>query len=195
MSSQQPPHSEIMRLEKEIEERRGRLRELRRQSDPVVAEGRLQDAGGEVSLASLFGSKDELLLIHNMGARCPYCTLWADGFNGVVAHLEDRSAFVVCSPDAPDAQRSFAASRGWRFRMVSDLEGTFTRAMGYREERDGKVFHLPGVSAFRRDPDGKIRRTGHAPFGPGDPFCGIWHLFELFEGGAGGWEPKFRYVD
>jgi predicted dithiol-disulfide oxidoreductase (DUF899 family) len=133
------------------------------------------------------------VLIHNMGARCPYCTLWADGFDGVVGHLEDRAAFVVCSPDAPAAQQAFASGRGWRFRMVSDTGGDFTRAMGYREERDGRTFHLPGVSAFHRDADGTIRRTGHAPFGPGDPFCGTWHLFALLEGGAGEWQPKFRY--
>ena len=32
---------------------------------------------------------DRLLMIHNMGEACRYCTLWADGFNGFLPHLED----------------------------------------------------------------------------------------------------------
>lgn len=193
MTDQHALRTQIDLLEKEIAERQARLAGLRRRSEPVDGTVNLYDATGPVSLSSLFGTKDDLLFVHNMGARCPYCTLWADGFNGVLEDVENRAAFVVCSPDAPAAQGSFAASRGWRFRMVSDSDGAFTRAMGYRQERDGKVFQLPGVSAFHRDPDGSVHRTGHAPFGPGDPFCGLWHLFALLEGGAGTWEPKLHY--
>jgi predicted dithiol-disulfide oxidoreductase (DUF899 family) len=39
----------------------------------------------KVRLSSLFGKKDELILIDNMGQGCPYCTMWADGFNGRTA--------------------------------------------------------------------------------------------------------------
>jgi predicted dithiol-disulfide oxidoreductase (DUF899 family) len=42
---------------------------------------------GETSLLDMFGGKDRLLLIHNMGQGCRYCTLWADGFNGFLPHL------------------------------------------------------------------------------------------------------------
>src|SRR6516164_9513796 len=60
-----------------------------------------------------------------MGASCPYCTLWADGFNGLLPHIENRAAFVVASPDDPQAQEKFKASRGWRFPMVSHRDSTF----------------------------------------------------------------------
>ena len=66
------------------------------------------------------------------GRGCVYCTMWADGFNGVVPHLEDRAAFVVVSPDEPHVQAEFAASRGWRFRMVA-ARSDFTGDMGYEE--------------------------------------------------------------
>src|ERR1700684_285660 len=36
---------------------------------------------GSTPLADLFGGKPDLFVIHNMGASCPYCTVWADGFN------------------------------------------------------------------------------------------------------------------
>ncbi|HEY4822831.1 MAG TPA: hypothetical protein VIH83_04000 [Candidatus Bathyarchaeia archaeon] len=38
--------------------------------------------GGKAALSTLFGKKDDLILVHNMGRSCPYCTMWADGFNG-----------------------------------------------------------------------------------------------------------------
>src|SRR5262249_45707772 len=57
--------------------------------------------GGSVRLSELFGDKADLFVIHNMGQSCPYCTLWADGFNGAYAHLSNRAALVLSSPDSP----------------------------------------------------------------------------------------------
>src|SRR5262249_12972860 len=74
--------------------------------------------GGSVRLSELFGDKADLFVIHNMGQSCPYCTLWADGFNGAYAHLSNRASFVVSSPDTPERQRKFAKSRQWTFPMV-----------------------------------------------------------------------------
>ena len=32
------------------------------------------------------------------------------------------------------------------------------------------------------------------PFGPGDPYCGVWHLFALLGDSMGpDWQPKFSY--
>ncbi|MFQ5843596.1 MAG: DUF899 family protein [Planctomycetota bacterium] len=146
--------------------------------------------GGQVRLSELFGGKQDLIVVHNMGRTCPYCTMWADGFNGVLDHIQNRVAFVVVSPDGPQTQREFAQGRGWRFRMVSGEGSTFTRDAGY-ETPEGAPW--PGVSAFRRTGDGKIHRTAHTSFGPGDDFCSVWHLFDLLEGGPRGWAPKFGY--
>ncbi len=43
----------------------------------------------------MFGDKKQLLLIHNMGQGCRYCTLWADGFNGFLKHLESVMSVVL----------------------------------------------------------------------------------------------------
>jgi predicted dithiol-disulfide oxidoreductase (DUF899 family) len=72
-------------------------------------------ADGTVRLSALFSGNRDLIVIHNMGTTCPYCTLWADGFNGISDHLASRAAFVVSSPDRPEVQKKFAAGRGWRF--------------------------------------------------------------------------------
>ncbi len=145
--------------------------------------------GGATRLSELFGDKDTLFVVHNMGASCVYCTLWADGFNGVYDHLANRAAFALSSPDAPDAQRKFAAGRGWKFPMVSYAGNTFGEDMGYRV--DGRA--RPGVSVFRRK-NGKILRVADTGFSPGDDFCAVWHFLDLVPEGAAGWQPKFKYA-
>ena len=55
----------------------------------------------ETSLMDLFGEKDKLLLIHNMGQGCRYCTLWADGFNGFVQHIESTISVALVSKAPP----------------------------------------------------------------------------------------------
>lgn len=149
--------------------------------------------GEEVRLSSLFGDKQDLLVIHNMGRKCPYCTMWADGFNGVVHHLEDRTAFVVVSPDDPETQKVFAQSRGWRFRMLSGHESSFIQDMGYGKRGNVHGEYQPGVSALHRSKDGRIFRVAKASFGPGDDFCIVWNLFDLLKSGSKGWSPKFSY--
>ncbi len=180
-------HTKIEVLQKEIFESQAKITELRRTLEPeaVGAYTFRGPDGAEVALADLFGDRDDLLVVHNMGRGCPYCTLWADGFQGAIAHLENRAAFVVVSPDDPEVQRAFAASRGWTFRMVSGGGTSFARDMGFEMLHEGKPFVLPGASAFRRQDDGSVVRTAHTPFGPGDPYCAAFHLFDLFEGGLG----------
>ncbi len=145
---------------------------------------------GPVTLAELFGDKSDLIVIHNMGRACVYCTMWADGFTGLAGHLCDRAAFALSSPDSPQVQHEFATSRNWPFRMISVPSGGFAHAMGF-EEQPGKFY--PGVSAFHKNPKGKIVRTGAAFFGPGDDFCPTWPLLDLLKGGVGKWAPKYSY--
>ena len=181
----------IADLEKELLEKQQALAELRREMPPEpVKDYVLQTTSGPAKLSKMFGDKPNLTLIHNMGKGCSYCTLWADGFNGEVDHLQDRAAFVVCSSDAPKVQAEFAASRGWRFPMVSSADTSFTADMG---DMQGKSGPWPGVSTFRKNDDGSIARIAHCSLGPGDAFCGVWHLFNLLEGGPGDWQPKNSY--
>src|SRR3954452_5960110 len=109
---------EIVALTGQIEALKMQLTEARRRRSPEpVPDFELIDGDGSVHLSQLFAGHDDLLVVHNMGRGCAYCTLWADGFNGLLDHLQDRAAVVVASPDDPATQAAFAASRGWRFRM------------------------------------------------------------------------------
>ncbi len=105
-----PTERRILMLERDLVKLKDRIARLRAKIQPrEVPDQILRTSDGKaVPLSSLFGRKREMILVHNMGAECPYCTLWADGFNGVLPHLESRAAFVVESPDSPKAQKKFA---------------------------------------------------------------------------------------
>jgi predicted dithiol-disulfide oxidoreductase (DUF899 family) len=175
---------------REIAGIRKKMRKLQAKIEPeIVDDYELTTLKGSRRLSELFGDKDDLIVIHNMGAGCPYCTLWADGFNGLYDHIADRAAFVVVTPDRPAAQRKFAESRGWRFPMASHDGTSFAADMGYRSSRG----LMPGVSVFRRH-DGKIVRVSDTGMSPRDDFCSVWHLLDLLPDGDAGWSPKFKYA-
>jgi predicted dithiol-disulfide oxidoreductase (DUF899 family) len=183
------------RLDAEIEDLERRIEALkversaarRRRVPEPIADHEVGTSEGTRRLSELFGAHDDLLLVHNMGRTCPYCTLWADGLVGLLPHLATRAAVALLTPDTPAVQRTFAASRGWPFVMASDPTRVVARDLGFATE-DGQS--LPGVSALHRAPDGSLTRSGRAEFGPGDDYCAVWPLFDLLRGGAEGWAPR-----
>ena len=184
--------NEIDELEYQLQELKQKVAELRRQRPrEEVRDYQLLDSEGrEVSLSRLFGDQSNLILVHNMGRNCSYCTMWADGFTGLLPHLKSRAAFVLTSPDKPEAQKEIVRSRGWNFPVYSTAGTSFTADMGFDDKKEGL---MPGVSVFTKKPDGKIYRVSRAEFGPGDNFCAVWHFFDLLPEGIAGWEPQFSY--
>ena len=182
---------------KKLETYRRGIAELREKMRATLAETEPEEVRdyefstpkGKRKLSDLFGESDELILIHNMGRRCSYCTMWADGFNGVYHHLADRASFVVTSPDPPAVQKEFAEGRGWRFPMVSHHGTSFAADMGYVGENGG---WMPGISIFRREGKRTVRLSD-AGFHPLDDFSTVWHILDLFPEGPAGWSPKFKY--
>jgi predicted dithiol-disulfide oxidoreductase (DUF899 family) len=173
----------------QISDLRAKMRDLQQSVEPAeVSDYTFSTRDGPVRLSQLFGDKDSLFVIHNMGAGCSYCTLWADGFNGLLPHIENRAAFVIASPDPPEAQEKFRAARNWRFRMVSHRDTTFAADMGYRSDGGWR----PGVSVFKKR-GGKIVRVADTGFEPSDDFCSLWHFLDLLPEGAADWKPKFKY--
>ena len=180
--------AEIEDLERRIEALKAERSAARRRRDPEAIEDfEVGTSEGPRRLSDLFGAHRDLLLVHNMGTTCAYCTLWADGFVGLLPHLTRRSAVALLTPDPPDVQRAFAAARGWPFVMASDPTRAVARALGFATDAGSS---LPGVSGLRRAVDGSLVRTGRAEFGPGDDYCAVYPLLDLLEGGAEGWAPR-----
>jgi predicted dithiol-disulfide oxidoreductase (DUF899 family) len=190
---------EIDRLTREVDEAQARLAAaLKAQRNQpgfgaAVSDYRLRMAGSgsEVKLSELFGGGRDLIVVHNMGRGCVYCTLWADGFNGLYNHLASRTAFVLSTPDDPQAAAAFASGRKWTFPVVSIAGTTFAKDLGFESAKGGVI---PGLSAFHKAADGTITRVSRSQqLGPGDPFCPVWPLLDLLKDGPNGWEPKYHY--
>ena len=182
-------NTEIPELEKQIFELTAKLNEFRKASaGDEVRDYEFSTIDGATSLLKMFGNKKQLLLIHNMGQGCRYCTLWADGFNGFLQHLESVMSVVLVSKDPPELQRQFANSRDWRFRLASHGGGKY---ISEQTVMDGAE-NTPGAVVYERDGD-KITRKHSCIFGPGDIYCSMWGLLGLAGLGADNWTPQYAY--
>jgi len=180
---------EIQDLEKEIYEKTIKLNNLKKNSESrEVTDYVFTIDSGQVQLSELFGHQDKLLLIHNMGQGCRYCTLWGDGINGVLAHLESVMSVVLVSKDTPQIQRRFASSRGWRFRLASHAGGDYIREQTVMNEGE----NMPGAVVYEKQGN-RIFRKNSAVFGPGDLYCSTWNLLGLAGFAADSWTPQFNY--
>ena len=179
----------IAEIQQQILELTGELGSLLKQSRGAeVLDYRFASESGEVSLLELFAGRDTLLAIHNMGQGCRYCTVWADGFNGFVPHLENAMSVVLLSKDPPELQRRFANERGWRFRLASHGGGAYIREQTVVDGQD----NYPGAVVYKRDGD-KVLRFNACVFGPGDLYCSLWSLLALAGMGAQDWTPQYSY--
>jgi predicted dithiol-disulfide oxidoreductase (DUF899 family) len=183
------PNDEIQKLEMKIYDLVQQLGALRKDAQPSpVTNYQLQDLSGPVDLLTLFGDKKTLFAIHNMGQGCRYCTLWADGLNGFLPHLESEFAVVLLSKDSPEVQREMALSRQWRFRMVSHGGGEYIREQTVMPGQD----NMPGVVCYQREADDIFRKNASI-FGPGDMYCPQWHILSLAGVSADDWTAQYSY--
>ncbi|QFT89138.1 Glyoxalase-like domain protein [Bacillus sp. THAF10] len=185
--------SEIQKLQEDIMEKKQRLAEMMRNVAPKKVKNYVFKSfrQGDVSLLDLFEEKDELIVVHNMGKSCMYCTTWADGLNGLYHHIRRKAAFVVSTPDSTEVQENVAAERSWVFPMVSTKDTTFKEDTGFAKDN----LYYPGVSIFSKDKEGNIYKHADAPFGPGDDFCAVWPLFDMLPSGYSNYKPHKKIND
>jgi predicted dithiol-disulfide oxidoreductase (DUF899 family) len=168
---------ELTRLRDELSRRRRALPWLKVEKD-YRFDG---PEGQDLALADLFGGRRQLILWHFMFAPdwerpCKSCSFWADGYNGVTAHLEARDTRLVVVSRAPRAKLEATAKRlGWTFPWYSSDDGDFNYdfdvsfrpeftvgegAVRYNFEAiEPRTTDLPGVSAFVKEADGAVYRT------------------------------------
>jgi predicted dithiol-disulfide oxidoreductase (DUF899 family) len=192
--------------------------ELRRQLERVAAQRRALPAGGEipqefslvsesgaVTLSSLFGDKDTLMVYSMMygpqrKTPCPMCTSFLSAWNGTVVNLRERVAIAVTARSPIERLVEYKKQRGFaNLPFFSDMTGEYTRT--YVNAKDADV---PGFSVFVRR-DGKIRHfysgemsgemadPGQDPRG-GPDLDPLWLMLDLTPGGRGtDWYPKLSY--
>ncbi|MEM7250585.1 MAG: DUF899 family protein [Pseudomonadota bacterium] len=110
---------------------------LARQADQVAAQRRalprvridthyvFQSEDGARTLSELFGPYSQLIVMHFMfspeaESGCPICSFWADGYNPMIAHMNQRDTqFVVVSRAPIERLLAYRQRMGWTFNWVS----------------------------------------------------------------------------
>ena len=167
--------------EKEFTRLRDELSRERRELpwERVEKEYVFEGENGNEMLADLFGKRSQLIVYHFMYAPdwdigCRSCSFWADNFNGIIAHLNQRDVSMVAVSRAPLQKLQDQARRlGWTFQWVSsfdndfnfDYKVSFSPEMLARSEalynfgtERRNSGELPGVSVFFKD-GGEIFHT------------------------------------
>ena len=185
---------QIQKLQMEIFEKQQQLFKMRKDSElKEVSNYEFETLEGKVKLIDLFLDKDTLFMIHNMGPGCRYCTLWADGLNGFLPHLETQYSVVLTSKSTPEDQRKMANARGWRYRMVSHGGGDYIKEQTASfDPSSANSGNFPGLVCYVKK-DGKVFRKNSVPFGPGDEFCSLWNIISLTGHSEAEFTPQFSY--
>ena len=135
---------------------------------------------GQETLPELFDGRSQLIVYHFMFVPeweegCPHCSRWADNFNGIIVHLNQRDVTMVAVSRA--AYPKLAAYRkrmGWSFKWVSssgtdfnfDYNVSFTpdelarkKAFYNYTMQNPDVSDREGVSVFYKGPAGHVFHT------------------------------------
>ncbi|MFK5922272.1 MAG: DUF899 family protein [Verrucomicrobiota bacterium] len=168
------------------------LAKVSRASKPVpVDDFVLQQSEGTIKLSECFEGKRDLIVIYNMGIGCPYCTVWADGINGVQAHMRDRAGLVLISADDMETLAKTCREREWKFPVAANADSGFFAAMGMDPNGTGEPW--PGMSTFHLNESGGIEHISTESFGPFDLFSPLWHFIGRLKDGVDGWKPRVEY--
>src|SRR5215212_5465093 len=86
---------------------------------------------GKQTLSELFDGKSQLIVYHFMYAPgwdvgCPSCSFWADNFNGIGVHLNQRDVTMIAVSRAPyDKIDAYKRRMGWNFKWISSYDSDF----------------------------------------------------------------------
>jgi len=187
--------------EKEFTHLRAQLSQERRELpwELVQKEYVFEGEHGKETLASLFDGRSQLIVYHFMyepdwDIGCRGCSFWADNFNGIIPHLNQRDVSLVAASRAP-LQKLQAQARqfDWTFKWVSCVGNDFNLDFNVwfapeTLERNEAVYNYgsekvtapskPGISAFFKD-DGHVFHT-YSTYGRGlDMLNTAYHYLDI----------------
>jgi predicted dithiol-disulfide oxidoreductase (DUF899 family) len=168
--------------EKEFTRMRDELNQQRRDLpwEAVTKNYVFEGPDGRQTLGDLFEGRSQLIVYHFMfgpdwDAGCPHCSFWADNFDPIVVHLNQRDVTMVAISRAPYRKiTEYKKRMGWSFKWLSsaDTDFNFDFQASFRPEdlKKGSVFYnfkeqeetcpeREGASVFYTDASGKIFHT------------------------------------
>ena len=204
---------ELLAKEKEFTKARDELSAARRALPWVKVEKNyvFESPAGKQSLSDLFDGRSQLIVYHFMfgpdwKAGCPHCSHWADSFNPVIVHLNQRDVSMIAISRAPLANlEAYRKRMGWMFKWASsngsdfnfDYRVSFTpeemqadKAIYNFVEQEPHASEREGVSVFLKDATGAIFHT-YSTYARGiDLMCTDYNYLDLTpkgrdEGGRG----------
>lgn len=168
---------------------------------PVAGDYVFESETGPVSLDELTG--DRPLVIYHfmfggpMDQPCPMCSMWADGWNAVVDHVDRSVDFALVTNGTAAENTALAERHGWQnLRWLSAAQNQFK--LDY-ESADADGNQWPTITVFERV-DGQVRLSyaGSAHIS-GDHWRGVdllspvWHMLDLTRDGRGDFMPQLDY--
>lgn len=153
---------------------------------------------GAESLTDLFAGKSQLVVYHFMfnpddDAGCPHCSFWADHYDGMIPHLEQRDVSFVVISRAPLAKiAAFRQRMGWKFKWFSSGNNSFNydyRVSFSPADSEHPVYNVgtlvpgmpdrEGLSVFTKDSSGAVFRT-YSTYARGiDMINGTYQILDL----------------
>lgn len=192
----------LLRKEKEFTRARDALSQERRDlpwmaiDKPYAFDG----PDGRKTLPELFDGRSQLIVYHFMfdpswDAGCRHCSFWADNFDPIIVHLNQRDVSMVAISRAPYAKLAAYEKRmGWRFRWFSSNETPFNRDfhVAFTPEevaakkadynftlQDPSAPEREGISIFYKDEAGRVFRTYSAYARGIDMMNTAYHYLDL----------------
>jgi len=172
----------LLAKEKELTKARDQLSAARRELPWVKVDKNyiFDGPAGKQTLSELFDGRSQLVIYHFMfgpdwQAGCPHCSHWADNFNSIIVHLNQRDVTMIAVSRAPLVKlEAYKKRMGWTFKWVSSLETDFNfdfhvsftpqevaakDAMYNFTRQNPDASEREGVSVFFKDERGDIFRT------------------------------------
>lgn len=143
-------------------------------------------------------------------AACLHCSFWADNFNGIIVHLNQRDVTMIAVSRAPYSKLAVYEKRmGWDFKWASSYDTDFNfdyhvsftpEELGRKETfynynlQDTHSSEREGVSVFHKDPADRVYHTYSAYARGIDMLNVAYHYLDLVPKGrdeAGHEFPQF----
>ena len=172
----------LLKKEKEFTKLRDQLSQQRRDLPWVAVDKEYVFDGpnGKETLSELFDGRSQLIVYHFMydptwDVGCPSCSFWADNFNDIIVHLNQRDVAMIAISKAPyNNIAAYKKRMVWDFKWVSSFDTDFnfdyhvsftqeelTKKKGFYNfiSQDPSASEREGLSVFYKDPSGKIFHT------------------------------------
>jgi predicted dithiol-disulfide oxidoreductase (DUF899 family) len=172
----------LLKKEKEFTKLRDQLSQQRRDLPWVAVDKEYVFDGpnGKETLSDLFDGRSQLIIYHfmydpNWDVGCPSCSFWADNFNNITVHLNQRDVTLIAISKAPYSKiAAYKKRMSWDFKWVSsfDIDFNFDYHVSFTQEelakkkafynfisQDPGISEREGISVFYKDPSDKIFHT------------------------------------